>query len=122
MLNIIKNENGFTLIEVLFTIIIVGILSTSILSLFTNSSIRQQKASRELIAIHFAQAGIEQILHDSNDKGFDYIIIENYPTQHHKNVERSISIHTINNNLKQIIVKVAWMTQVDSLVTLICNY
>lgn len=117
-----RNEKGFTLVEVLLTIALIGILTVSVLSLFTNVIIRQRKIANRTIAIHFAQAGLEQIVADKYLKGYDYLIEKNYYTETFNGVQQRTYITGLHAKIKKIIVVVTWGNGVDSLVTLIGNY
>ena len=60
----ILSEKGFTLVEVLITIAVLGILSISVLSIFTVNKKRQFQTVNQTTAVLLAQEGIEQIYSD----------------------------------------------------------
>ena len=72
-MNNLKNHNGFTLIEVLASITILGIVLTVFLSFFSNSMTFSVKAEDKLTAINLA----EKELHDLTNSIEAYCKTEN---------------------------------------------
>ena len=122
MIKIIQNEKGFSLVELLVTIVLIGVISTSVLSLFSESAKRQFQHVKKTIALHFAQGEIEQILADKKNNGFNSIIETDYEDKTFEKVDNSVQITSVNDDLKKIVVHVNWINGSDSIVTYIGNY
>ncbi len=69
-----KIKKGFSLIEVLFAVIIMVLAITGVVFLLTNSSKSIQDSKNQVIAAQLAQEGIELIrnLKENNNLGSDY--------------------------------------------------
>lgn len=63
----IKNKKGFTLIEVILSIAILGIISVAFLSIFTNGLIGIANSGKKSISHYSAQNQIESNINDSAD-------------------------------------------------------
>lgn len=118
----LKSEDGFSLVEVLLTISLIGILSVSIVSLFSENVKKQRRMKDQLTAALFAQQGLDKIFADKTENGYDYIDAQNYSTETFKNVERNFSINTITASLKEVKVFVTCGNYSDSLITYVGKY
>ena len=116
------DENGFTLVEVLLTIAMIGVMSLSVLSLFSSNSKKQHYITKYTIAFFYAKDGLEKVFADRYIHGFDYIIEQNYDSETFDDIERNVHIDNINPDLKKIVIEINWDNKSDSLVALIGNY
>jgi len=121
MFKTIKSEAGFSLVEVLITIVLMGVLSISILSLFSTIITRQRQIDATLNAINVCQMQMEQLIADKKLKGFDFLIPENY-TNKKVNVFQELKIEEQNPHLKKVVVLVKLPKGLDSLVTYVGDY
>ena len=122
MNNIFKNETGFTLVEILLTIILIGVLSVMVVSLFINGRVKQRITAQKTTAVYFAQAGIEQVIADKQLKGYCALVKERYNKKTFDGIQQTTCIDTLGENLKKIVTIVKWANGSDSLVTFIGNY
>ena len=76
-------QSGFTLIEVVLILVIVGVAILPLSLLFANASIRSGEARDATTAAQLAQAKMEEIAADKSSpaRGFDYLATANYPPE-----------------------------------------
>ncbi|MBN2008521.1 type II secretion system protein [candidate division KSB1 bacterium] len=115
-------EQGFSLIEVLITTMVVGIVAVSVLSLFSTGIVRQRRLISESEALYFAQQGMEQIMADRILLGFDSLTDGRYPQTEQNGIERRVRIRSVTIDQKKVSVTVNWDELSDSLVCLIADY
>lgn len=65
--SVIKTQEGFTLIEVVLSIAILAIISTSFLTMFTSSMVGIKKSGGKSVSHFIAQNQIETNLNDSTN-------------------------------------------------------
>ncbi|MBU3153368.1 prepilin-type N-terminal cleavage/methylation domain-containing protein [Clostridium estertheticum] len=65
--NYLKNEKGFTLIEIIISIAILGIISIAFLSVFTSGIVGISNSGKKSIAHYTAQDQIESNINDPKD-------------------------------------------------------
>ena len=90
-----KSQNGFSLIELIATIVLVGVSFTGLFALFTNLVINS--VENELLgqSVSLAAQKMEEIIADKNnpDRGLSYIqIIGTYPDETIDGFTRRVSI------------------------------
>ncbi|MFZ5515767.1 MAG: prepilin-type N-terminal cleavage/methylation domain-containing protein [Candidatus Zhuqueibacterota bacterium] len=117
-----QSEAGFTLVEVLVTLVVFGVLAASVLSLFKESSVKQRHVMHKVVALNFAQAGMEGVFADKFSLGFDALKTNRYTTDRFNGVMRVIHIDSLSQNMKKVCVMVEWFDQRDSLVALVGRY
>jgi len=62
-----KHENGFTLLEVVLAMLIIGIISIPVLGLFSGSRQRYGRSTESTIAVNLAQQKMEEIVGEDLD-------------------------------------------------------
>ena len=74
---------GFTLIEVVLILVIVGVAILPLSLLFAQASIRSGEARDATVSAQLAQAKMEEIAADKSSpaRGFDYLDLANYPPE-----------------------------------------
>ena len=79
----IQNKRGFTLIEVIITIVLLAILTSGLMAMFTTFSKSNGDPSVITQATELAQEKMEQIIADKNNsaRGFSYVTAANYPAE-----------------------------------------
>ena len=93
-----RNQRGFTLIEIIITIVLLAILTSGLMAMFTTYSKRNGDPSVFTQATELAQEKMEQIISDKENsaKGFSYVANANYPAENpvfgFTNFNRSVSI------------------------------
>ena len=133
-----SNKKGFTLVEVLISAVILGIVIISLLNIFVLSKIGSAKAKHRMKAMNLLRAEMEEI------KVQDYSVIDGWidnPRSDKNNVDNPIgtdellndvittSVVLANNNLK-VTVEITWDEkrwlgtgqQSEDLVTLISSW
>lgn len=97
----IQNKHGFTLIEIIITIVLLAILTSGLMAMFTTFSKSNGDPSVITQATELAQEKMEQIIADKNNpaRGFPYLITSgpnNYPAENpvtgFTNFSRSVTI------------------------------
>ena len=79
-----KNQAGYSLIEIIITIVFVGIAFPGLIAFFTNIMIDSVESGAYTQAIVLTQSKMEEITADklSPDRGYDYIRTSGqYPTE-----------------------------------------
>ncbi len=74
-------ESGFTMVELIVTLIFIGIALTALLSSFSTSVVKSTDSETLTLAVELAEAKLEQIQSDKSGRGFPYIVSENYPDE-----------------------------------------
>lgn len=75
-----KRENGFTFIETILAILIIGIGLFGIMNLFQGTVSTAVDTDRTLQATQLARERIERILFDKKMNGYNFVTTANYPT------------------------------------------
>ena len=98
----IQNDRGFTLIEVLITVILLSVLSSGLMAMFTTYSQNNGNSPVLIQATELAKERMEQILADKykTSRGFNYITNANYPAENpvagFAGFSRSVNIFFVN--------------------------
>lgn len=79
-MNTYKKKTGFTLVEVLLTIVIISTGLFGLMSLFNNATRDVMAGDINLMATYLAQERLEQLISDKVYLGYDYVVNENYTT------------------------------------------
>ena len=122
MLNFIKSQNGFSLVEVLLTIALIGFFTASVLLLFSNAVRNQYEIYDRCHNIVVAQSILEQVIADKKLMGYDYLISSNYQKNFAAKIKYDIRIDTLHYKLKKVKIIVHSLHGTDSLVTYLGNY
>jgi len=117
-----QSETGFTLVEVLVTLVLFGVLAASVLSLFKESAVKQRHVIQKVVALHFAQAGMENVFADKFSLGFNALNTRRYTKDRFHGVLREIHIDSVSQDIKMVCVSVEWFGQRDSLVAFAGRY
>jgi prepilin-type N-terminal cleavage/methylation domain-containing protein len=77
------NQRGFTLIEVIITIVLLAILTSGLMAMFTTFARNNGDPSVIIQATELAQEKMEQIIADRENsaRGFNYVLNANYPAE-----------------------------------------
>lgn len=106
MLRFFHQREGFTFIEVLLALLVVGMISTSLLELFSLNLKREGETETRTVALNLAQEKLEEMIKERRDRGFSYLVEENYPTEEEipsfPFFSRSVSIDSLGPGLRQI--------------------
>ena len=121
-----SNQTGFTLIELVLTVIIVGICFLSLVAVFSTSLVGSSDSEHTTIATFLAQEKMEQILADKNGRGYGYIVNSSYPAENpvpgYPGYSRSVIIAEMSD-YKIVVVKVSHPESPDvELTTEVTNY
>ena len=76
----VQNNIGFTLIEAVLTITILGIGLFGIMTLFQRAVAKQADTEKLFIAENLASAKLEQMIADKTFQGYTFITAANYPS------------------------------------------
>ncbi|MBI4743868.1 MAG: prepilin-type N-terminal cleavage/methylation domain-containing protein [Actinobacteria bacterium] len=112
MLKQIKNENGFTLLEILGAVTLLAVSLIPIMLIFYNGTFNTRATTYRNVAIDFAQQKMETI----RNMSYDNITAANLPSDNPESGERTftrtVTIVTsptgFDSNMKQITVTVSW--------------
>lgn len=77
----LSKSGGFTLIEVILVIIFLGIAFVASLELMSTSLTNSMSLQIHTTAANLANKKMEAIFIDKKSKGYDYVVIENYPNE-----------------------------------------
>ncbi len=125
MLKIAENEKrtsreaGFSLVEILLSIVLIGALSMSVLSALQVAAGQLLDLRRHYQALALAEAGMEKIFYYRDVQGYDYLKSENFPdetdpdgvsgfTRSYIFTSLSSLGKKIGENMKQVTVRVSW--------------
>lgn len=135
-----KKILGFTLIEVLLTVVVVGVGLFGLMTLYHNSTRNVMEGDINLSATYLARERLEQLIADKANQGYGYVINDNYSTSTPVTVgshifTRSFNIYEVNasdlitpevdTGYKRIDMTLTWGTgagQSMTIPTLITNY
>lgn len=102
----VQNQRGFTLIEIIITIVLLAIITSGLMAMFTTFSKSNGDPSVMTQATELAQEKMEQIIADKNNpaRGFTYLSTtgpNNYPAENaaslgFPNFSRSVNIVYVN--------------------------
>jgi prepilin-type N-terminal cleavage/methylation domain-containing protein len=95
----VYNKHGFTLLEVIITIVLLAVLSSGLMAMFSTFAKSDGDPSVTIQASELAQEKMEQIIADKNNpaRGATYITNANYPAENaatlgFPNFSRSVNI------------------------------
>ncbi|MFI5304473.1 MAG: prepilin-type N-terminal cleavage/methylation domain-containing protein [Nitrospiria bacterium] len=97
-----QKSRGFTLIEILITVVLLAILTSGLMAMFTTYSQNNGNSPVLIQATELAKERMEQILADkyNTSKGFNYITNANYPAESpvagFAGFNRSVNIFFVN--------------------------
>ena len=97
-----RNHQGFTLIEVVITIVLLAIITSGIMAMFTTFSQSNGDPSVITQATELAQEKLDQIIADKNNtvSGFNYVVNASYPAENpvagFTGFNRSVNIIFVN--------------------------
>jgi len=96
-----KKRLGFTLIEVLLTVVIVGVGLFGLMTLYHNASRKVMEGDVNMAATYLVRERLEQIIADKVSQGYGYVINDNYTTSAAVTVgnhmfTRSFNIYEVN--------------------------
>ncbi len=74
-------QAGLTMVELIVTLIFIGIALTALLSSFSTSVVKSTNSEALTLAVQLAEAKLEQIESDKSGRGYPFIINENYPEE-----------------------------------------
>ena len=98
----VQNQRGFTLIEIIITIVLLAILTSGLMAMFTTYSKSNGNPSVITQSTELAQEKMEEIIADKNNsaRGFSYVANANYPPENpvsgFSNFSRSVNISYVN--------------------------
>ncbi len=121
-MNHINNQRGFSLVEVLVTMMLIGVLTASILLMFSAAIRNQHEIYDRCHNIVVAQSMLEQVIADNQLKGYDFLIANNYLKIFAAKIKSDVKIDTLHHDLKKVKIIVQSLHGTDSLVTYIGNY
>ena len=126
MVRSFRQREGFTFLEVLLALLVLGLISTSLLELFSFNLKKEGETETRAVALGLAQEKLEELIEERREKGFSHLIEENYPPEEELPsfplFSRSISIDSLGPGLKQIEVVVKKGGKKLSLITLMGDY
>ncbi|MBI1819566.1 MAG: type II secretion system protein [Nitrospirae bacterium] len=78
-----RNQRGFTLIEVIITIVLLAILTSGLMAMFTTFSQSNGDPSVMIQASELAQEKMDQVIADRYNpaRSFNYVTTANYPAE-----------------------------------------
>ncbi len=107
-----NSEAGFSLTEVMVSIALLGIISTSLLVALQELSARTIELQKRTQALMLMQSGLERILFENDQKGFGWLQSKNFPDEHDADglvgFVRHYSFTRLSSVLKQVAVRVSW--------------
>ena len=119
-------ETGLTMVELIITVIFIGIALTALLSSFSTSVVKSTDSETLTLAVELAEAKLEQIESDKSGRGYPYLVNENYPEETdpdgYEGYTRSVNIVEYQD-YKEITVTVTHPDmQTVSISTILANY
>lgn len=135
-----RKRHGFTLIEVLLTVVIISVGLFGLMSLYHNSMHQVMEGDVNLMAAYLARERMEQLISDKVNYGYAYVVNDNYDTSSAVSVgnhffTRSLNIYEVagsdlltpedGSGFKRIDMTVSWglaAGQSIAMPTLITNY
>ncbi len=120
------SEAGFTMVELVVTLIFIGIALTALLSSFSTSVVKSTDSETLTLAVELAEAKLEQIQSDKSGRGYPYIVSENYPDENnpdgYEGYTRQVQI-TAYQDYKEVTVSVSHPDmETVSISTILANY
>ncbi|MHB8483677.1 MAG: prepilin-type N-terminal cleavage/methylation domain-containing protein [Nitrospiria bacterium] len=133
------NQRGFTLIEILMTIVLLAVITSGLMAMFTTFSQSNGDPSVVTQATELAQETLDQIIADKENsaRGFNYVVNANYPAENpvtgFPGFNRSVNIVFVNpgglntpvagpTNYKNVTVSVTSISGTVTTSTLIGSY
>ena len=99
----IQNRKGFTLIEVLITIVLLSIITSGIMTMFSTFTQNNADPSVMTQATALAQEKLDQVIADKQNsaRGFNYVTNVNYPAENpvagFAGFSRSVNVIYVNS-------------------------
>lgn len=127
-----KVRYGFTLIEVLLTIVIISVGLFGLMSLYHNSVKSVMEGDIELMATYLTRERLEQLISDKANYGYDYVENDRYTTSASVSVgnhvfTRSFNIYEVDgtdlltplddSGFKRIDMTVSWGPSAGEMIT-----
>lgn len=81
MIQQLKNSKGFTLLEAVLSVVILGIGFLTTMMLIENISISAINSDRNIVSAQLANEKLETILADKKFRGFSYVDNSHYPAE-----------------------------------------
>jgi len=107
-----NSESGFSFTEVIVSIALLGIISTSLLMALQTLSARTIDLQKRTQALMLTQSGLEKVLFENDQNGFEWLRAKNFPDEQDadglKGFVRNYSFKKLSSNLKEVIVRVSW--------------
>ncbi|NOY79075.1 MAG: type II secretion system protein [Calditrichaeota bacterium] len=107
-----NDEAGFSLTEMVVSIALLGIISTSLLMALQILSARTIDLQKRTQALMLVQSGLEKVVFENNRNGFDWLQARNFPDEQDaeglKGFVRSTSFKKLSSTLKEVVVRVSW--------------
>jgi len=107
-----SSEAGFSLTEVVVSIALLGIISTSLLVALQEMSARTIDLQKRTQALMLMQSGLERVLFENNQNGFEWLQSKNFPAEQNadglKGFVRHYSFKRLSSTLKEVTVGVSW--------------
>ncbi len=75
----LRNTKGFTLIEAVFTIIIISVGLFAMMLLFDNVTRGAMEGDQTITSTYLARERLERMIFDKVYRGYSYIVAGNYP-------------------------------------------
>jgi len=79
-MNYFRAQKGFTLIEVVLAIVIIGIALTGLLTLYQNVVNHGSQSEEYVTAAYLTSSKMEEIIADKDNQGYAFVIDSNYST------------------------------------------
>lgn len=135
MANIRKHtghEAGFTLVEILLSLVLIGAISLSVLSALQVAAGQILNLRKHHQALALAQAGMEKIYYFRDVHGYDYLTSDHFPSESNPDgISGFVRLYLISSldstreqiaeNMKKITVRVQWNKGQEELTAALCN-
>lgn len=110
--NRLKNNKGTTLLEGVFAIVIMTFGFLTILHFLQGMIVTTLDSDGQMVGDQLAQKEMEIIMRDKEFKGYNFIVVENYPARPFPNpyngFARQVTITETEPGLKMVDVEVTW--------------
>ena len=107
-----NRESGFSLTELVVSIALLGIISTSLLVALQELSARTIDLQKRTQALMLVQSGLERVLFENEQRGFNWLQSKNFPDEQDadglKGFVRHYSFKGLSSTLKEVVVRVSW--------------
>ena len=101
--NHLKNNQGFTFIELVLTVLILGTGLFGLLATFQNVVVHGANSEEYVTAAYLTSSKMEEIIADKSSQGYDFVINANYNTSENLagnfvGYTRTLNIFEVNSN------------------------